>query len=321
LRKLSAQSLFTSHSPYVLEEFALDETVVLARSTSGELTQTTLVLPASVKQKRYRQEFRTRFCEGLLARRVLIAEGATEATALPALARRLAELNPSTYVSLEGLGISVVDAGSDNQIADLAGLYRSLGKDTFAICDHQEPAQKVAIDAVVRLLFMHSETGFEDLVLNNTTLAAMKRFANSLTWPPHLKTKYPKLNGQAAAALKEYFLWSKGNWGIADFLSQCTEGEVPEWLRNVCLALKATCQLPKDVCPTGKPKAQIGGRTHRKATRDTRLDRPSISDRGAGIWQNDGCHFESRENGWRGIAARPNRAISEFCAGDGRAHS
>jgi putative ATP-dependent endonuclease of the OLD family len=39
LRKLSAQSLFTSHSPYVLEEFALDETVVLARSAAGELTQ------------------------------------------------------------------------------------------------------------------------------------------------------------------------------------------------------------------------------------------------------------------------------------------
>jgi putative ATP-dependent endonuclease of the OLD family len=36
LRKLSAQTLFTSHSPYVLEEFSLDETIVLGRSADGE---------------------------------------------------------------------------------------------------------------------------------------------------------------------------------------------------------------------------------------------------------------------------------------------
>src|SRR5581483_7960725 len=35
LRKLSAQAIFTSHSPYVLEEFGLDETVILSRSNDG----------------------------------------------------------------------------------------------------------------------------------------------------------------------------------------------------------------------------------------------------------------------------------------------
>lgn len=87
LRKLSAQSLFTSHSPYVLEEFSLDETVILSRSDDGQLSQSKIELPESVKHKRYRHEFRTRFCEGLLSRRVLIAEGATEATAFPVAAR------------------------------------------------------------------------------------------------------------------------------------------------------------------------------------------------------------------------------------------
>ena len=100
LRKLSSQSIFTSHSPYVLEEFQLTETVILSRSSTGELIQASITLPESVKHKRYRQEFRTRFCEGLLSRRVLIAEGATEASAFPVAARRLAELNPQSYVSL-----------------------------------------------------------------------------------------------------------------------------------------------------------------------------------------------------------------------------
>jgi putative ATP-dependent endonuclease of OLD family len=83
VRKLASQTLFTSHSPYVLEEFAIEETVVLARDRDGMLGRQAIELPDNVKLKRYRQEFRTRFCEGLLTRRILVAEGATEASAFP----------------------------------------------------------------------------------------------------------------------------------------------------------------------------------------------------------------------------------------------
>jgi putative ATP-dependent endonuclease of OLD family len=253
LRKLSAQTLFTSHSPYVLEEFSLDETVVLGRSADGELTQSKVVLPESVKLKRYRQQFRTRFCEGLLARRVLLAEGATEATALPAAARRLSELNPATYASLEALGVSVLDAGSETQIADLARLYSNIGKETFGLCDKQTDKDRKAIEAEVKALFMHEESGFEDLVFKNTTQAALERFATSLDWPPHLKSKYPDLRKNTSAALGDYFAWSKGNWGLADYLAQCTESEIPKWLRDVCLSLRGFCELPSTPPPVAKP--------------------------------------------------------------------
>ena len=39
VRRLAAQTIFTSHSPYVLEEFNLDETVVLSRDNQGVLTR------------------------------------------------------------------------------------------------------------------------------------------------------------------------------------------------------------------------------------------------------------------------------------------
>lgn len=242
LRKLSAQTIFTSHSPYVLEEFGLDETVVLRRSDEGQLAQATVVLPDSVKLKRYRQQFRTRFCEGLLSRRVLLAEGATEATALPVAARRLSELKPTAYASLEALGIAVLDAGSETQIADLAKLYKNLGKETYAFCDKQPDARKQVIEAEVRALFMHNEAGFEDLVFKNTTQAALERFAAALDWPPYLKQKYPDLKKSTTEALKEYFGWSKGNWGVADYLAQCSEAEIPKWIRDVCIELVGHCQ-------------------------------------------------------------------------------
>lgn len=246
IRKLASQTIFTSHSPYVLEEFAMEETIVLARDTKGALNQSAIALPDSVKPKRYRQEFRTRFCEALLTRRILIAEGATEAASFPVVCRRLAELKPDTYSSLEALGICTIDAGGDTNISDLAKLYRDLGKRTFSLCDKQSEEQKAIIEAQVDTLFMHNEKGFEDLVLKNTTENALKRFAKAIDWPQHLQLKYPDHEIQAAAALSDYFAWSKANWGLADFLAQCSEVEIPAWLRESCISLKAICEPAPD---------------------------------------------------------------------------
>lgn len=244
VRKLASQALFTSHSPYVLEEFPLEETIVLSRSKTGELIRNTVALPDNVKPKRYRQEFRTRFCEGLLARRILIAEGATETTAFPAACRRLSELNPKRYSSVEALGICVVDAGGETAIPGMAKLYRGLGKATYAICDKQNDTNLSLIVEDVQLLLMHNEKGFEAMVLNGAKDAAMKRFAVSLDWPQHLKQKYSNPEDDAKAALEEYFIWGKGDGSIADFLAQCSEAEMPEWLKTACSKLKDFCTDP-----------------------------------------------------------------------------
>jgi putative ATP-dependent endonuclease of OLD family len=229
----------------VLEEFTLDETVVLARDTYGVLGQSPISLPNNVKLKRYRQEFRTRFCEGLLARRILVAEGATEATSFPVACRRLAEINSEIYSSLEALGICTIDAGADTNIPDLAKLYRGLGKRIFAICDKQTDDQKLLIEGQVDTLFMHDEKGFEDLVVKNTTIDALKRFTNLIVWPQHLREKFPKPEDHPQEALKEYFRWRKADWGVAEFLAQCREDEIPHWLRECCRSLKAICE-PKE---------------------------------------------------------------------------
>ncbi len=242
IRNLASQTIFTSHSPYVLEEFTLKETIVLARDPHGALRQSVITLPDSVKPKRYRQEFRTRFCEGLLTRRIMVAEGATEAASFPVACRRLAELKPDTYSSLEALGICTIDAGGEMNIPDLAKLYRNLGKRTFSICDKQTDEQKALIEAQVEALFMHDEKGFENLVLKNTTKDALKRFIKLIDWPQDLQQKYPDPEAQAQAAISDYFGRKKADWGVADFLAQCTENEIPEWLRDACVSLKAICE-------------------------------------------------------------------------------
>ena len=258
IRKLASQTLFTSHSPYVLEEFTIDETVVLGRNPDGLLSQASVTLPKSIKLAAYRQNFRTRFSEGLLARRILVGEGATEAAAFPVVCRRLAELKSDIYSSLEALGICMVDAGSHNNIPDMAKLYREIGKRVFAICDKQDDRNKALIEAQVDLLLMHDEKGFEDLVLKNTYEEALKRFARLVDWPPHLATKYPDVEMVAPAALRDYFGWTKANWGIADFLAQCSEAEIPKWLRDACIRLKTICMPVPDTRADGDAVAAGG---------------------------------------------------------------
>ena len=194
IRDMAAQAIFTSHSPYVLDEFAPENLIILKRE-NGTLESTAATLPPAVKAKTYREELRTRFCECLLARRVLIVEGRTEYDAIPTVARRLHDLDPERFKTLESLGIAIIDAETDSQIAPLGTYFKNLGKIVYAISDQQEAAASAAITAAVDQVFESPESGFEKLILNHTTEAALRRFAKDAVddgrWPSHLAAGPP----------------------------------------------------------------------------------------------------------------------------------
>ena len=232
-RKLAKQTIFTSHSPYVLEEFEISETIMLVRDAYGFLERKSIILPENMKPKYYQQGFRTRFCEGLLAPRILVAEGATEASVFPAVCRHLAKLDPGTYSSLEILGVCAVDAGGETKISGTASLFKNLGKCTMAICDLQNDSAKSLIESQVDLLLMHDEERIEDLVINNTTKLALIRFASTIELPQHIAMKYPNPEANISDVMLDYFNYTKGSMtAITDFLCQCVETEIPLWLRN-----------------------------------------------------------------------------------------
>jgi putative ATP-dependent endonuclease of OLD family len=157
--------------------------------------------------------------------------------------------------------ICTIDAGGDGSIADLAKLYRELGKRVFAICDKQTDAKKALIETQVEKLYMHEEHGFEDMVMKNTTEAAMTRFAATFAWPPHLVTKYPNPAANVKAALSEYFAGKKAEWGLADFLAQCAEDEIPQWLCESCISIRELCEpspaVPVPPSPPAPPQSTV----------------------------------------------------------------
>lgn len=232
----SAQAIFTSHSPYILEEFKPSQILVMKRE-DGKLLGIPAEYPPTIKVKSYREEFRRRFCEALLARRVLITEGRTEYDAFPATARRLHELHPEEFKSLEALGIAIVNAETDSQVDPLGNFYHSLGKIVFAVFDLQTPNRKVEIEAAVDYPYESPEKGFENVILNGTDECALRRYANSLVsnsqWPSHLIDKTPSVSMQLKdlkIALRDYLIWSKGAGDAADLLGQCTKDEMPAFI-------------------------------------------------------------------------------------------
>ncbi len=238
VRTKSSQAIFTSHSPYVIEEFNPSQVLVLKREM-GVLSGTSATYPPTVKPKAYRNEFRTRFCEALLARRVLITEGRTEYDAFPAAARRLHELAPGRFKTFEALGIAVVSANTDSQVAPLGEYFGMLGKVVLAICDKQDTAQKAEIEAKIPHVFESPEKDFEDVVLKGTSESALRRYGEGLVsegdWPPHLKAKSPSPGmdyEDLRIVLKEYLDLRKGDGSAADLLGMCLLEEFPDFIVN-----------------------------------------------------------------------------------------
>ena len=248
IREKSAQALFTSHSPYVLEEFDPSEIVVF-NNNSGFVSSRLAEFPKIVKKKNYKQEFRKKYCEALLAKRVLIVEGKTEYDAIPAAARRLHELNPSEFSSLEALGITIINAETNSQITTIASHLKSLGKITLTIYDKQHEDQKKTIIDSVSHPFESPEKGFEYLVLKHIPFERLKVFTldvvSSGNWPEHLSELTPSESSnedQIKNVLSKYFNYSKGSGSIANLLETCHFEEIPEFIRDTLKTIKSIAQ-------------------------------------------------------------------------------
>lgn len=245
LRQKSAQAIFTSHSPYVLEEFDPSQVVILKR-TAGVMIGLPAAYPPAVKPKAYRTEFRTRFCEALLARYVLLLEGRTEFDAMPAAARRLGDLDPARFKSLENLGVAIVDARGESNVKPLGAFFRSLGKVVFAVFDKQTPETLADIVAAVDHAYESATKGFENLVLHGTSEAALRAYAKAVVaagdWPPHLAAKTPTVATPLAelqGMLSQYFGWAKGGGDAGDLLASCPNvNDMPEYVRVTLEAIK-----------------------------------------------------------------------------------
>ncbi|MFB9902897.1 ATP-dependent nuclease [Allokutzneria oryzae] len=193
------QVIVTSHSPYVIEKFDHQQIVVLDRGTDGHLTGTALTLPADYKVKKYLTN-RRQFAEAVLARAVLVVEGATEASLLPIVAAILHDDPSVAYRHLDLAGISIFNAGNDVSVPLYAPVFATLGKPVFGI--HDTPNDEFDEELQTKTTqFTCYEVipfiGVEDLLVNEVAIAAQRRFLSTVKG----RTDYP---GECGAPADEF---------------------------------------------------------------------------------------------------------------------
>lgn len=260
VRSIAAQALFTSHSPYVIEQFQPEEMMVLSRNAMGNLTSSNIALPENLKLKTFRDGFRTRFCEALLARRVIVVEGKTELVAYSAVARRAAELEPTMYQRLDSLGWVLFDAGGETAVASFAAFFRSLGKTVATIFDQQVDGQRQAIIASCDAAFEQPYAGFEHLLASEVTIEMQAWFVQFFVaageWPNALNSLVPPRGSPEESyrpAFVALFKHKKGDDYLTVFLEHCQVGHFPQTMLGIIMALKNLAAPPPPPSPPAHP--------------------------------------------------------------------
>lgn len=267
---LGGQAIFTTHSPYVLEEFEPEQMTVLSRAhDTGVLSSRQVSLPPQLRAKAFRTGIRTRLCEALLARRVLVAEGDTEAASYGALAKTAARVNPTRFARLDTRGWAIFDAQGETNVAAFAGYFRGLGKEVASVFD-QQPADRLAeIKANSDHAFEQPYAGFEDLLLAEVPIAAIRAHVDSLIadsgWPNHVAE--PENNSDAAyeKAMKKLLSKAKGDRFAAELVAGLAEPDFPPSMVDVLESLKAASEPSSPSVAEEVPASATDGTTEEPA--------------------------------------------------------
>lgn len=241
VRREMGQTIVTSHSPYVIEQFEPQDIVMLGRGTDGTLTGVPID-PAGVKLKSYRSQ-RRQFSEAILSRGVLVVEGQTEASIMPIVSSVLEE-SEEGYVHLDLAGVSIFTANGDGDVPRWGPIFRALGKIPFALYDKQKKPYGDEPRADLVAYEEHWESpqlGIEDLLAGQIPVAVLRRFLDDAVqrddFPVH-QADYDstKSDAELPTITSEVLKARKGDaWGYAALLVEQCQGrsELPTFLVEV----------------------------------------------------------------------------------------
>lgn len=251
------QSIVTSHSPYVIEQFDHEQIVILNRNETGALTGQPIDGQA-IKSKTFRVE-RRQFAEAILSRAVLVVEGSTEAALFPVASSIMdASLNPEDYTHLDLAGVSIFNAGGDGSVPRHGPVFSALGKLAFGFYD--KPNAPLNQDAMDKLksytqVWESPEKGIEELLVKETPIAVVRRFLNEVKDRPD----YPSVgvydpaagDGEVTALATKVLKARKGDaYGYAAMMiSQCQHADqLPATIREILETIhKALSAVSEDV--------------------------------------------------------------------------
>lgn len=228
----TSQCFVTSHSPYVIERFEPDGIVKLSRNEAGELVGLPIKLPAGMKAKNYRQNFRRAIAEAMLGQGVIVGEGVTERDALLVVAQRMEAADQDRF-PLDVAGIAVISADGDGNLEKLGAFFKEIGVPAFALFDRKNRTDDdiVALEGLYVVARQIAQKGAETLMAAETPLDRQWLYLDALRAEdtegrfgiPAVRPADDTLRALTISTLKGL----KGEGGAARLLELCDTHELP----------------------------------------------------------------------------------------------
>ena len=132
------QSILTTHSPFVLDQYDPSRVVLLERGSEGVVSGRRIEV-TSIKAKTYKGNLRRVLAEAMLGNGVLCVEGISDGEAISSASSVLEENSEQGgYTPLDLSGVTIVHCEGDGGILRYGDFFRELGLRTYALFDQQK---------------------------------------------------------------------------------------------------------------------------------------------------------------------------------------
>ena len=171
------QSILTTHSPFVLEQYDPANVVILERRYDGVVTGRQIEV-TGIKAKAYKGNLRRVLAEAMLGNGVLCVEGISDAEVIYTASAVLEKNRQTdTYTPLDLSGVTVVQCEGDGGLLRYGEFFSGLGLKTYALYDRQkneEIGERIedTFDAAWEL----EQNGMEYLLANEATINVIREF-------------------------------------------------------------------------------------------------------------------------------------------------
>lgn len=233
LLRNTSQAFVTSHSPFVIERFEPNQTLLLKRDNEASVSCMKISDASGLKSKDFQRYARRGLSECMLGKGAIVVEGLTEFHSLPVVARIMEENNPDLQ-PLDIAGVVFFDAETESNMSKFGRFFKDLGLTTFSFYDYIErkPEKKQELVDAFDVDFEHPHMGFEALIVNEVCLDRQWKFMNDLRESgdnggfqiPEVRPPNNDLKQLVKSALKG----SKGTGWAARLLEGCSVDQLPQ---------------------------------------------------------------------------------------------
>ena len=266
LRTKMDQSILTTHSPFVLEQFDPEDVVLLERRNDGVVAGRRIEV-ADIKAKTYKGNLRRVLAEAMLGNGVLCVEGVSDGEVLYTASAVLEEgSQEGTYTPLDLSGVTVVQCEGDGRLLPYGRFFSAIGLRTYAFYDRQKnDAISDEIKAVFDRTWELEQTGIENLLADETKIDVIHDFlAEASAWDdypndpmkPQRFAYDPDGGDDDIRSLCGRVLKSRKGSGYARLLVEfCSTGDLPPVI--VTALEQISGELPNELSNEGEDELDL----------------------------------------------------------------